>query len=242
MIKHLALAAVAVGLMASPSTASMVIDDFGNIPAQTLLAPSTGPSVALTGDVSGTRTLTRFAGSGFGATSAGGGSFLNQVTSTSMMGAVQTRLAYAFDTAIDLHSTGSGIANNPVLFNLFDTVIGDWEVMITYASDLFGSVDTGWIAIADGSDIGSLAVDGRDFGNGALASSVDDITIDFRALSLGTIDAGIGAQLSSTSAMVTAVPEPTSIALLGLTGIGGVIAVNSVHCDFFLFCTYQTSR
>lgn len=69
-----------------------------------------------------------------------------------------------------------------------------------------------------------MGVNGAEFGNGAVASDVDEILLRFTVLTRETVGGGTYAEVVSSSASVAAVPEPASMALLGLTGLAGVVA------------------
>lgn len=209
----LALAAL---LVCTPKTqAELVLDDFQDSDLRTTLG--TNGAVTLTTQVPGTRTNTRLAGSGFGLINVGGGNWVTQTSVTSAT--AQTRLDYAFTTTLDLHSSGA-FPGSPLVLDMFDTVIGTWELVVTYTSTAFGTASFAPILI---SSAGKIGINGTTLGNGAIASSVNAIRLDFRATSLGVVDGNPGAELSATGASLSAVPEPASLALLGLTAIGGVI-------------------
>lgn len=199
------------------SQAEMVIDNFAAAELR-LFNGTTGPT-ALTGDVTGTRTLV-LADSGFGSINTGGGGVNTTITADgSGLATPQASFIYDFAAPVDLHSTGTGISNNPLVLDLFESVTGAFELIVTYTSSV-GSASFSAITV---SAPGAVTVDGRDLGNGLLASTVDQVRLDFRATALGIVDGASGAQFSNTSASIAAVPEPTSIALLGLTGLGGIV-------------------
>lgn len=215
LMRGLTLAAM---LLAVPATqADLVIDDFLDNDQVAGFSPINGPAVALTTEVAGTRTFNLV--NGFGNISAVGGQFTLQLAS--IAAGTQAQLVYNFTNPIDLHSTGPGIEANPLKLDLFGTVIGTWELVASYTSTLFGTASFAAINIAAP---GPIWLDGTALGNGALASSVNSITLNFRATSLGIVNGNPGALLQQSNASIAAVPEPASMALLGLTAVGGFFA------------------
>ena len=214
MIKHLALAAVAVGLMASPSTASVVIDDF-----------LTDTEV---GGVSGLLTD-------------GGVGIVNGITRTIEVdsvasavevsgGALDVAVAQTESARIIYDLTAATINRGFFVDRILTLEIpsitsfgdaGTLDISVAVAS-LGATTGSGTLTVT--SLAGLNLVDVISNGNGHLAALAD---VDTLTITVANNDTGgvsdIAAFTSTTQ--ITAVPEPTSIALLGLTGIGGVIAV-----------------
>ncbi|MCR9200667.1 MAG: PEP-CTERM sorting domain-containing protein [Planctomycetaceae bacterium] len=214
MKKLLLVASALVLATAAESKADFVLDDFAI--AQTVQTlPVTGGTVTTAPGVDRTITTPPLPAP-FTTISTGGGNF--NATGTAI-GSVFT-MTYDFATPFDLHSTGSGLAANPLVLDLFDTVEGAWELVATYTSSTAGaSASFAPIAITAPTVIG---LDGRDLGNGLLASTVDSVDLVFTATAIG---GGGVATFGNTAASIAAVPEPASIALLGLTGLCGTVIV-----------------
>ncbi|MFK7777473.1 MAG: PEP-CTERM sorting domain-containing protein [Gimesia sp.] len=202
-------------MLCSSASASLVIDDFSQAVVFMGAADSLGPT-ALDDGVIGTRTITTFGlsdGSSGGNIASGfdvGGSSVELTTSTTD-GFVT--IVYDFTGGpVDLHSTGA-FPGSPLKLDLFNSVLGSFDLDVTYEG-LGGVTSTTSFVI---SGPGAVGVSGSLFGNGALASAVDKLTLKFTA---NTLDTGF-ASFSSNSASIAAVPEPTSLALLGASMFGG---------------------
>ncbi len=204
-------------ILCSSASASLVIDDFsGSIPHVNGFSGSSG-AIALDDGVGGTRTVTASGLSSpiFGTIAGvdiGGSNF--DITALSLGGFASVE--YAFSSPIDLHSSGN-FPGSPLVLDLFDTVLGTFDLSVTYEG-VAGTAST-TVAI---SSTGPIGIPGSAFGNGALASAVDKITLVFTPTSLA--DDGFGtfaAQISGSGSSISAVPEPTSLALLGASMLGG---------------------
>lgn len=199
-------------LAGSSANASLVIDDFTS--GVTILGTGSD-GYALSDDVPGNVTFT-MANVGLGSSfQTGGGGLTATFLNTSLDN--QLTINYALGTAVDLHSSGA-FPGSPLVLDLFDTLVGTFELDVTY-SGAAGSASINDIAITSSEKVG---LDGGLFGNGAVASAVDTITLAFRATSLETIGPDTFARFANPSASIAAVPEPTTMALLTPLMLGGV--------------------
>ena len=126
---------------------------------------------------------------------------------------------YVFDSAVDLHSIG---ISNPVRLGTFSAVTGVWRVGLEYISVAPGAgpaLSFADVTLANG----ALWFDGRDLGNGLLASNVKELNLSF------TVDEQAGPLAASfvLNGDFVATPEPASLALAGF-------AVSSLGASGFL--------
>ena len=100
------------------------------------------------------------------------------------------------------------------------SAIGDWAVTMTY-SGLGGTGPAATLtgAITNGT-VGPVLFDLATGGNSGHLNGVQNLTLNF----VNTADGPLS-QRALTLGNLSATPEPASLALLGMTGIGGVIAV-----------------
>ncbi len=204
-------------MLCSTASASLVIDDFSGTAVHVNgFSGSNGPT-ALDDGVAGTRRISAsgLSSSLFGSISGvdvGGNGF--SVTALSLGGSAT--IEYSFTSPIDLHSSGA-FPGSPLVLDLFDTVLGTFDLSVTYDGTA-GSAST----LLSISGTGPVGIPGTVFGNGALASAVDKITLVFTPTSLADDGSGtLAAQITGSGSSISAVPEPTSLALLGASMFGG---------------------
>ncbi len=205
------LALAGVIMFTSATQAELVIDDFSSAYANVFFGPGVGTAVNLTADVSGTRTVASTGG--FLSASIGGGS----ISMTAVTGSA-FNMTYNFTAPVDLKSPiGGSNAGNPLRLDMFQNVVGAFDLVVRYTSGAttmaFAPIN---IAAAGIYDFNSLIP-----GIGTIAASVDSVQLAFTVTAVGTDGVAV---FSSNDASVTAVPEPASMALLGLTAIGGFVA------------------
>ena len=149
-----------------------------------------------------------------------GPSFLNttanQHSIRNNIGAGSLTLDYAFALDFDFTNTGQQILQ----FHLFENVTpsGTWNYLVTLADGAMTSTLAGVVA-GGNPPRGALTLVASDFAGLTFATTIDRISITLS----GPNGGGLSRTNSGLGARIVAVPEPTSIALLGLTGIGGVL-------------------
>ena len=210
------LALAAVVMCTSAVQAELLIDNFSNSAVtDTLIGSGTGTLVNLDDDVAGTRQFSLQ--SGFvNATHGGGG--INVASTTGS----QFRLTYNFTAPVDLKSpVGRDNAGNPLRLNLFGALTGGTlDLLVRYSNDAgatFKQFAVVSLAAAGIQSFNSLIPD-----LGTIAANVNRVEMDFRVTSQTGANPVV---FSQSGATVTAVPEPASLALLGLTAIGGIFAI-----------------
>ena len=205
-MRHLKNVFAVLLLCAGSAQAEIVIDDFtgdGFTVNNVFGAPASPVPQALDDDVTGTRGGTVAPAPVFGApttqlttTGAGDLAFLGpQATSVS-------NLNYVFSSPVVL---ANGLIN--LDFDIFESVVGAWTATVSINS---GAQTTGAVAVSSGQTL-------RYTPTGPV--SVNDIEI----ILAQTAPGGGFILNNSNGARIVANPEPASIALLGLTGLAGLV-------------------
>lgn len=182
--------------------AEIVIDDFSTTQTANLGGAVPGNPLALDDDVAGTRTLTA---TGTATANTGGNGF-SLVGFTAGSAAA---LVYDLNTPLDLITPGP----RSLALDLFATVTGAFDLVVTLENTVAATASFGTVNV---NTPGAVLFDGTALGNNAVASDVSRITLSFTQTT-----AGLSELINNTNAGVAAVPEPASLVLLGLTGIGG---------------------
>jgi hypothetical protein len=200
-MKTLFRIAMAMMLSTVAVQAEIVLDDFNQASTvnNNFVPANSGNPATLNDGFTGTRTVSVSpAGAGstpnvqFSALGGGGFNFSSNATG----GAVT--LDYVISPSWDL---SAGLIN--LNLDIFQSVIGAWTVTVSTNG---GTQTSGAIAVASGSSV--------NFAPGV--ASVADVRVVLASSTAGAIinNAGFG--------RIVANPEPASLALLGLTGLGGV--------------------
>lgn len=175
-------------------------------------ATSNTATIGLTQDISGTRTAT-VSGTGVDWREGGGtGVPVHEHFLRANGGSPGTlTLDYNLTSAVDFTSSASHV----LLLDIFGNVTPGtaWTYLLAVGSGASSASVSGTLS---GGTV--LTVEDDDFGSPAFASAVDRIT-----LSLFGPNGGVVNQTAAAGgARILFVPEPSSFALLGLTGLGGV--------------------
>lgn len=208
-MKRFLLTSIAVLISCAAANAEIVIDNF-NPGGGTLngFSPNPVPAPAvysLNDDVGGTRTTTVGAGS---RATFGTNAFLfeSQVAGTTM------NLTYALSSSVNLFGPGKFL-----MIDLFRTVQREFDLDVTLTSSTAAASYVVPTIVFNNNPTHGFRLDANGAG-AAIASTVDGISI---TLTKGTFG---GYTLMGTplpDAKIAAVPEPASLMLLGMTGLGG---------------------
>lgn len=102
------------------------------------------------------------------------------------------------------------------------SVTGNWLMTLTASDGVGGAVDGVMTAALTNGTSGDQIVDLTGLSNVGNLNNLK--TLGFKFQSTSTVPDGFGGNVASLSiGSIAAVPEPSSIALLGLTGLGGVV-------------------
>ena len=200
LMRNIVSSLIALMLCSAVVQAEVVIDDFnlGSTVHNFFPAPS-GPSVlALNDDLAGNRTVSVDAGSSTSQFRDTATKLIESFAPTSTV-----TLNYAFTTPFDM-----SIGYTNLSFQLAGAVSGAWQATLA----INGGAASAPVAV--GSNFGA------NFATGTPAA-VNSIEI---VLSQTSGPVGVPARtISLVGGRIVANPEPASLALLGLTGIGGVL-------------------
>jgi len=192
-MKQLVLALLAACFTSAVAQAELVIDDF-TLPAL---------NGALDDNIAGVRTVTA-TGSAVMTVDGVGGATLNG----GLIGGSRIDIDYVFTTAFNMNAVGGG--NRTLQIDLFDTVTGNWSLQAFFTNSAAFQVNVNPLAVS--------TPGARSFNYTLLPLAV---ATDVKEIKLRLTRQSNGATITSSGSLVSAVPEPASLALLGITGLGG---------------------
>jgi len=130
-----------------------------------------------------------------------------------------TQIAWSI-SPYDLHSSGN-FPGAPLVLD-FSEVTGSFDLVVSYGSSATAGPSPQSFATISVDAAGKYGFNGGDLGDGLLASNVETINFLFTATS--TVTSGADQVAGFKLDRVAAVPEPATIALLGMTGVFGFVA------------------
>ena len=197
IMKQLLLVLLAACFASVAVQAELVIDDF------TLPSAGYGEAVPLDDDIAGTRTVTRTNSAEMTVDGVGGA-----VLTGGFLGGSRIDIHYFFNTAFNMDAVGGG--NRTLLIDLFDTVTGNWSLNAIFTNSANAQASLNPVAVS--------TPGARSFDYALLPTA---FATDVKQLTIRLVRNTDGAVITSSGGLVAAVPEPTSLALLGITGLGG---------------------
>ena len=202
-MKHL-LTSLAVVIACSSARGEFLIDDFSG--ALTAITNTVNGPTAVAG---GTRTIT--VGSAAQVV-IGGNSFTFQGFNSSVDAVAN--LTYLLSTPLNMS------ANQAVTLalQLFDSAQGTYDIVVSVNSTTNPGLHTFATSTVTNASVGPRVFQGTDIPSPATRSSIDQISI-----TINQTGPNFFTQLNQPSpgAKISANPEPASLALLGMTGLGG---------------------
>lgn len=192
-MKQLLLVLLAAFYTSAVVQAELVIDDF-TIPTL---------NGALDDEIAGTRAVSTTGSAVMTVDGVGGATF-----SGGIFGGSTIDILYTFTTPFNMDALGGG--ERTLLVDLFDTVTGAWSLEAFFKNSVAFQANASPIAVT------SPGKRGFDYTLLPVA-----VYTDVKSIQLRLVRQSSGATITSSGGLVAATPEPASLALLGITGLGG---------------------
>lgn len=202
-MRYLSVSLLVLFACCAAAQAEVVIDDFDQ--SLSVGAGSVNVTV-LNDDIGGTRTITT---NGNSSVVTGSGLFRANAVSSGGTGFIT--MVYDFATTLNL----TIFSNQTLGLDLFRTVVGTMSVDLSVGSGA-GAASSSFATFTVPPTVDGVSVIASDWAGTADLSAVDQLSLTFTPTAGSVIE-------STPNANITAAPEPTSMALLGLTGIGGFV-------------------